>query len=226
MSVCKRFKKAFCITLLISFCSLFLLPSSVSAHEMYYDSSNNPISLVWHYRSNGDAYLKINGDNLTLSYYSSLYNSVYPLWDSSSSDVTIANTSFSNCTVSLASATQTYWKNRFKDNYEGIAGVTDLVSSDNYNVNSAYTASASSGRIKLASIYLTPYTSNFSSTSHAKAVMVHEIGHALCLGHPNTVYGHTTNDSSIMRQTPIYEGYYVPKTHDINDLHSKYYLTG
>ena len=225
MCVCKRFKKAFCITLLISFCSLFLLPSSVSAHEMYYDSASMPIKLVWHYRSNGDAYLKINGTYLS-SYYTSLYNSVYPIWDNYSSDVKITSTSFNEATVPLYTGTESFWKGLTEKLRGEVLGITYLVSSTGQQVNSPSSAAASTGRIKSAIIYFTPRTGNFSNTAHAKATMVHEIGHALCLGHPNTVYGYTTNARSIMRQVPSYEQYYVPQTHDINDLHSKYYLTG
>ena len=54
-----------------------------------------------------------------------------------------------------------------------------------------------------------------------KSVMVHELGHVLCLGHPNASNFPTT-DASIMRTFVGYEGYWTPQTHDINDLTAKY----
>ena len=80
-------------------------------------------------------------------------------------------------------------------------------------------AKLSSKLISYAGILFTPQ-SYYSNDTHRRMTMVHEIGHALGLGHPNTDY-YFTNAASVMRQSTV-ETYYTPQTHDINDLNSKY----
>lgn len=105
----------------------------------------------------------------------------------------------------------------------GIIAIAGLRSTDGLLISSSNVQS-SSKKIASAQIYMTPYSSNYSSTNpgnHRVAVMTHEIGHVLGLGHPNDIY-YPVNAESVMRTWGNYEGYYTPKTHDTNDLNNKY----
>lgn len=223
-----NYKKFITKCIIISFISLFFA-SSASAHEIYYSGSSPnwvAIPLVWDERSSGKAYLKMNGDLLS-SDYSSNYITVSNVWPNASSKVTVLRTTFSNSKVDLATASETYWDNRFGSFWgRYVGGVCDITSTDGIQITSASTAKNSSGRIRYAGILLTPYIDDYyesgsNRTNHIRATMVHEIGHALGLGHPNASY-YPTSDASIMRTAVGYEGYYTPRPHDINDLSNKY----
>lgn len=96
-----------------------------------------------------------------------------------------------------------------------------MVSTDGYTLNSVNSALASSKRIKYAGISFSPYEHRYHNTTEMRRTMVHEIGHALGLGHPNDDFYPTSADS-VMRQGYSGETYYIPRTHDLNDLSNKY----
>ena len=106
----------------------------------------------------------------------------------------------------------------FKIRY--VLGRADLVSTDNVSIRTLADAERSSGYIKRASIILTPYTSHLSAQQR-RAVMIHEIGHVLGLGHPNTVYN-PTQTPSIKRSDPLSPLYIIPQPHDVTDLNNFY----
>lgn len=209
----------------VSLISVATISSTAIAHEMYYTGSSpnwTGIPVKWNNMSNGKAHLKINGDYLSSS-YTNAYSTASFLWSAYSQKVTTSDTNFGSSNVDIASTTTTYWDNRFGILGAGILGVADLITTDGVTLNSTNVQS-SSKKINYAQIYMTPYTSNFSSSNlnnHKIATITHEIGHVLGLGHPNDIYYPTTAES-IMRTGGTYEGYYTPRTHDINDLNSKY----
>ncbi len=202
-----------------------MLPINALAHEMFYTGSSPnwvAVPLIWDSRSNSKAYLKMNGDYLS-SDYSDEFLIVSYAWQTASSKVLVERTSFSDSNIDLSTATKYYWDNRFGGEFYSkyVGGVCDITSTDNIQITNASTASASSGRIRYAGILVTPYVQDFfdadNPTNHRRAVLIHEIGHTLGLGHSNTNY-YPTTDASIMRTYEGYEGYYRPQDHDKNDV--------
>lgn len=160
----------------------------------------------------------MNGDLLHSDYYA-YYSTIRVAWPNASARVSITNTEFSKANVSLATPTVDYWSGRWGSKAYSVLGVCDASSTDGLQLNSWRNAKASSGLINYAGILMTPYL-NFQNSTHMRLSMVHEIGHALGLGHPNTDY-YVTTAASVMRQGTV-ETYYVPQTHDKNDLSNKY----
>ena len=187
---------------------------------MYYTSAGTPIPIKWYNVSNRKAYININGSYLN-TIYASYYSDAISAWPNASGRVSITNVSFSISNVDMATASEYYWNNRFGGYLEcrEYMGITDNKSTDGYVINSNNVQNCSK-IVNYSNILLTPYTSDYDDSGHMKKVMVHEIGHVLGLGHPNTNYD-VTNEASVMRQG-TYDGYYTPRSHDINDLNNKY----
>ncbi|WP_028544194.1 matrixin family metalloprotease [Paenibacillus taiwanensis] len=98
--------------------------------------------------------------------------------------------------------------------------LTDVTTTDNILVTDTTSAQNSSRLIKYGHIYMNPHAQVFGSENDKLYTMVHEIGHVLGLGHPNSIF-YPVNDDSVMRQS-AYSGYTTPRNHDINDISSKY----
>lgn len=208
------------LLLIISFGFMLVGEKPVSAHEMWYNGTT-PIVLKWSDVTNRTAKLKMNADNLHGGYVS-LYSSIKTAWPNASARVSITASDFSSSNVDLATATEAEWKRRWGDKYLDKMGVCDLTSTDGYQLN-ASNANLSSKRIRYAGILYSPFESEYYNITNQKRVMVHEIGHAFGLGHPNVDVGnYFTSAASVMRTNTYNESYWTPQSHDINDLNNKY----
>lgn len=219
MKVIKKVPRYFVLIIASVFLLTNIIVPNVSAHEIFYDGST-AIPLKWANVTNRVASLKINGDKLD-SNYSSQYSTIRYAWSNASARVSISQTDFSSSNVDLGTATKSAWASIVGEwNVYSVLGLCQATSTDGIALDSVAHAKSSSGKIKYASILFTPYTTGFQNTTHRRCTMVHEIGHALGLGHPNTTYN-VTSAASVMRQGTV-ETYYTPQTHDINDLNNKY----
>lgn len=214
----KNLKKVIAIAVIFAcLCSI----KTVYAHEIFYDSNGNGIVLKWANLQNGVPYLTINGDYLS-SDYSSFLDSVIQAWPSASSRVGATAESFLDSKVDFCTPTTEYWENRFGWFYASYYyGITDLKNSTGIYINTVAEAEYSSRDIVYAQIYINPDSSVFENNTHREKTMVHELGHVLCLGHPDDVYDVLPdNVTSIMRRGSL--GYKTPQSHDITDLSNKY----
>lgn len=196
---------------------LFLNVQEVAAHEAYY-SNGVGVPLRWAHVDNTICYVKISTYNLSED-YTPYYNDVIYAWPNASARVSVTPTTFAESNIDLVTPTEAAWREMFPGDAAFVKGSTERTSTDGVKINSAATASASSGFIDYASCLFTPL-GGYTSTTQKKGTMVHELGHALGLGHSNMDY--PSDDPSNMRWGTI-ENYWTPQTHDINDLDSFYY---
>lgn len=72
-----------------------------------------------------------------------------------------------------------------------------------------------------AIVYVDPSLTDWYGDFELKFTLVHELGHVLGLGHSNTG-PNAISDASVMRLVRNIPSYYVPQTHDIEDIQNKY----
>lgn len=186
-----------------------------SAHQRY-----PGIALRWSVKTGGKCYLRIHNNNLKAPYTSSSNFTVAAVtWGNSCPNEikSIVETSTSDYNINVTCPGATTWSDLVgSTNIHYFLGFCVSLSTDNRKIMNVEDAKACSRKIKYATIYLTPHTENFASNTHIRAVMVHEIGHALCLGHTTG-----TSPKSIM-QSPPPTTWYLPADHDKRDITAWY----
>ncbi len=202
-----------------------LIPSICSAHEIYYNGSApnwNPIPLEWYWISNNKADVKCSNDYLSGT-PSSYYSSALGKWNSAcSNDVYLYDASFDTSKADFCTPTTNWWDNEFPSPwnlfYLGIVWSYDTTGT---RIMDAYDAEDSTGLIRTAAIFMNPHSDVWSgeSSTYIRGVLVHELGHVLCLGHPDQEY-YYTSASSIMKS--VAQELDTPQQHDINDISAKY----
>ena len=185
-----------------------------SAHEMYPEAP-----LRWSVKTGGKCYLRIHNNNLKAPYTSSSNFTVGAVtWGNSCPNEikSIVETSVSAYNVNVVCPGNSTWVS-LTGGLSGTAlGCTIPLTTDNRSIKNGTDAKASSRKIKYATVYLTPHTENFKSNTHIKATMVHELGHALGLGHCDI-----TGVKSIMYSNGQ-TSWYLPAAHDKNDIAAWY----
>lgn len=112
----------------------------------------------------------------------------------------------------MATANTTSWEEYVSDIYFTV-GITRIRDTNGTFVTASNVAS-STKNISYAMILFSPYNSVYLGAAETRKVMVHEIGHALCLGHV------TSSVASIMKQG--YNGYEIVQNYDYLILEYKY----
>lgn len=215
------------ISVLLSLCIIFvsIVSTSASAHEMYYTKDGAFIKtapLRWMNKNTSTGRLKvlIDKDGLKGS-WATYFEDARKAWHSSAAPAEFITSTSPN--TYMVTTTAEYWKNRFPDDssWNEYLGVADLYNSNNTLINSYSKASTFNNQIKSANIFLKPNPTN--NTVHIyRAIMVHELGHVLCLGHSHLAdYAPAT--TSIMNYNFVQAGTsYLPQTHEVNDVKAMY----
>jgi hypothetical protein len=205
----------------ISLIIIFLLNCQISAHEVFANTNGQAAELRWtHFYSSSLLLLKTSDDYLN-GPLADNYSPMRVCWNGSYSPVLTQDVPFANSTVDYCTPTTTWWDN---NNYGSIWAMTYLYDTNNDLVMSYNQALASTGSIHYAAIYVNPYPARLPSSSTTQTkILVHEAGHALCLGHPDRIYYQYLDPSipSVMRQGAL--GFCDPQDHEETDLENMYF---
>jgi hypothetical protein len=130
--------------------------------------------------------------------------------------------SFNGSKVDFCTPTESWWDSQGYGMFNPVA-VTYIYDTNGTLINSTTKADNSTKLISYAQIYINPYslTHDLLSDTQKIAVLVHELGHVMCLGHSDDIY-YPTSAKSIMQKLIDTINFSYPQTHDKNDIASKY----
>jgi hypothetical protein len=197
----------------------------VFAHYMYYDGNDLPYTQTWYYRIGyNQAYIKYNQDYLVNSDHmnQSYVGSAASRWETASDRVDFYHTSFSYSKVDVLTPTQNVWEDLVGEYYIHMAAAATVNKNLDGIIVTAANISYVNRTIKISTIYCNPYDEDWAdySLDRRKALIAHEFGHSLTLGHCD-VNTYPCGYDSIMKKYDI-EISLNPQSHDITDLYNRY----
>lgn len=208
-----------CLSFFIAVCCLFSVSSYVSAHEIFYDGLI-AYPVRWSIMKNDKVYWQIYNLGLPTFYSRNFSTAVYAWKIACPYQVHSAiTTNYSSANIVILQPSASSWE-AIAGDYPNLGGYCECLTTDGVFLNDVQDAKNSSRKIKFAKIYLTPHTNLISNDTEAKAIMVHELGHALGLGHAPDI------EPSIMRTPPysptLGRTSYSPQSHDKTDVANFY----
>lgn len=213
--------KKFCVLLflilgVLIFQNMFFI--RVSAHEIFV-YNDSPVTLT---RSSSS--LRYNADNVSSS---SVYKSVISTAASqfNTSCTSLSSSSFNSSNVDFSTMSEWYW-NEYYGGTQIVPAYTWLYS-DETHISSEAVAYYSNREITTSHIYFNPHHTSGNiwapvSSELRTKIVVHELGHAFCIGHSDG-YSPTTTNSVMYHDPAAYnENSYSLTSHDLADLNNKY----
>ena len=229
------YNKTRTVSILIALFLVFCFQVEGYSHEIY---QSYPLRWYSKITESGKTklYLKANKDYLN-SPFVEVYNSALNNWSNawsanatmynihSVSHVKCVDTTFLNANLFFCTANPTWWDSMFGGSTisKYVEGYTTLKNIYGTEINSS-TIQSCDRNIGQATIYVSPYvTATTHTLTQRRGILMHEMGHAMGLGHPN--YSDSRNSYSADSYGSIMDYSYTeeyPIIHDICDIEIMY----